>query len=247
MLVLFVLSCLLSAIVNYSLFLLLPESSYFFSLLFKRGIINYLITFVGWLGILFSLGVIIKQLLEFKSFKFKHEIFLTEFWEKKIKYTFRFLNFFSYLTVSLGFLGTVYGLSVGISKLSLIFGNEKDLTMIKLRIMQLVSGLSVAFDSTLLGLIYSLSIATIITVGQRFVEKFVIDSYVPVAVNSLKKKTTESIETYFKLLKELEGSSIYSISSSIKEIKQTLQEISKEIKKPKLLKLVGVDDEERRD
>lgn len=146
----------------------------------QRGLINIVITYVGILGLCLVIGTFLYNLKRAKQeilpvlnneINFNFLQLLNTYKNSvisKVNEDYNFLYFFSTMCVSLGFLGTVLGLSGGISNLSAVFTKTTDLLHIKNNVFKLIGNLGIAFDSTLLGLIFSIVIALIISFSKKF-------------------------------------------------------------------------------
>ncbi|MBW1973625.1 MAG: MotA/TolQ/ExbB proton channel family protein [Deltaproteobacteria bacterium] len=185
----------------------------FVQLFWERGIINVAITYVGVLGITLviinlkmnqkkikkELPTIFKRKINFKFLQllniYKNNI------TSKINEDYNYLAFFSALSISLGFLGTVIGLAGGISNLSVVFSKTNDLIHIKDNIFKLIANLGVAFDSTLLGLCFSITISLLISFSKKFELKRIEKIFDKVIYNSLLNQeiTFESESTLLNL------------------------------------------------
>ncbi len=154
-----------------------------------RGIINYIITFIGFYGI--SLGIIefiknlktpteINQLIEsidsltpsLDKLRESKNVFLS-----RVTKSYEYVSFFGGLAVSLGFLGTVLGIAGGIGSLSSVFADSGDLSAVKDGIFGLISNLGVAFDSTLLGLIFSILVSILASTCKQVNLKFISSNF----------------------------------------------------------------------
>lgn len=146
----------------------------------ERGLTSVIISLVGFCGISSALNVLIKRrALEKKVIQtlsaIEHNrrgIELIEHCKKsmtdKVLREYEYLSLFPTLCVSLGFLGTVIGIAGGIEGLSSVFANTGDMIVVREGIFKLVASLGLAFDSTLLGLIFSIIIVMMITIGKKW-------------------------------------------------------------------------------
>jgi biopolymer transport protein ExbB/TolQ len=67
----------------------------------------------------------------------------------------------------LGFLGTVLGISVSVGGFSGLLSDVKDLTKVKTGLTQVTSGLSTAFDTTLLGIVCAVACMVLMSIAER--------------------------------------------------------------------------------
>lgn len=153
----------------------------------QRGLINIIITFVGFLG----LASIVQEFLKNQNLQQEINSYISrfkintpsiariretiDFLQDKVKKGYKYVSFFSGLCVSLGFLGTVIGIAGGIGSLSNVFADANDFSKVKDSIFTLISNLGVAFDSTLLGLIFSIIISVAVSICLRLNLKTISD------------------------------------------------------------------------
>lgn len=164
-----------------------------------RGLINYIITFIGFYGISLSGLVFVKNTNNGKEID---NIFVNlnevtppldqievskKIYNDKILCSYSNVSFVSGLCVTFGFLGTVVGIGGGVGNLSSVFVEAGDLTKVRDGIFGLVSNLGVAFDSTLLGLVFSIIISIILSVCKQY-DTNVINK----AFNSIIKKSIDN-------------------------------------------------------
>ena len=171
----------------YALVLYVFPYERFEQIFLQRGPINIVITFVGFYG----LALVFQQFWKNLSIKQDIKSFISSFqgsapsisrvretrdiFHNRIRRGYKHVSFFSGLCVSLGFLGTVIGIAGGIGSLSLVFADAGDFAMVKDNIFSLIANLGVAFDSTLLGLIFSIIISVAVSYSMRFNLKVVSD------------------------------------------------------------------------
>ena len=196
----------------------------------QRGLIMYIIAFVGFFSVILVLIYFITYILEYKKNTIGKAIaniknveefnVLKESCILKIQEDHNYLYFFSTLCVSLGFLGTVIGLSGGMSSLSAVFGSSSDYTDIRGTILNLIASLGVAFDSTLLGLIFSI-IASLFT---SFSKKYCLKS----TGNLFNVNKIKLLEDYNKLSVESLGTGKLETldNQKLNEYIQNLQELN---------------------
>jgi biopolymer transport protein ExbB/TolQ len=67
----------------------------------------------------------------------------------------------------LGFLGTVLGISVSVGGFSGLLSNVKDLEKVKTGLTQVTSGLSTAFDTTLLGIVCAVACMVLMSIAEH--------------------------------------------------------------------------------
>lgn len=153
----------------------------------ERGAIDVIISLVGFCGVTSALDALIKRKeLEKRVIQRlsaiesnRTELDLIEHFKRsmidRVNREYEYLSLFPNVCVSLGLLGTVIGIAEGIGGLSSIFADSSDMSAVKDSIFKLVSSLGVAFDSTLLGLTFSIVIAMIISVGKKWSLKSVVE------------------------------------------------------------------------
>ncbi|MBT8044419.1 MAG: MotA/TolQ/ExbB proton channel family protein [Verrucomicrobiae bacterium] len=132
----------------------------------------------------------------------------------------------------LGFIGTVMGLSVAVS--SLASGDMADNEALKTSINSLTSGLGVAFDTTLLGLILSILLSFPLAAVQKkedetltFIDTFCTEKLLP-KLNDSKGSTDEIVMQHADSLPELVGSLsrahstfLENLNTSTRQLKET--------------------------
>jgi len=95
--------------------------------------------------------------------------------EDHMESSYSFIRGFVWGIPVLGFIGTVLGLSDAIGKFGGVLAKTTDVASLTQSLQQVTAGLSVAFDTTLLGLIAALSIQLLMTVLKKKEEDFLHD------------------------------------------------------------------------
>jgi biopolymer transport protein ExbB/TolQ len=79
---------------------------------------------------------------------------------------------FVWMIPVLGFIGTVLGLSQAIGGFGQVLGNSADLDAVATALRHVTAGLSVAFDTTLIGLVAAITIQILLTMLKKSEEEF---------------------------------------------------------------------------
>lgn len=133
-------------------------------------------------------------------FKLRSEIEYEE-----IESNFAFIKYLNWLIPTLGFIGTVLGIGVGISGFANIINNAENFTEIKIFLPHVTSSLGVAFDTTFLALIISVvgMFLNSVTHRRNNVLMEEIDSYCLDEVSSRFKIHSNAAEEMKEVFREL--------------------------------------------
>ena len=96
--------------------------------------------------------------------------------ESSMESTYTLLKGFIWAIPVLGFIGTVIGLSAAIGSFGSVLGDTTDITRIKEGLGDVTAGLSTAFDTTLVALVFALVIQLLMTALKKQEEDFLDES-----------------------------------------------------------------------
>jgi len=105
------------------------------------------------------------------------------------------IHLFIWALPILGFLGTVIGITLAVSKFSgFLGGNIDDINLIKAELGQVTNGLSFAFGTTILGLAGALIVMLLTSITQNYesnlmtrIRRFTIENLLPLSRSSKSK------------------------------------------------------------